>query len=126
MNWPTSGFRELGYAGDMGRHLAKRGFRYVRGVVVGRAQGGGGPIRNILDGGLATRLRPASEARRQRSVCTATVYQRGAMTLGALRFEIGDDTFFSVLKEYVSRYGGGNVSTSDFICGRGGNCRQRP
>ena len=45
----------------------------------------------------------------------ATVYQRGAMTLGALRFEIGDDTFFSVLKEYVSRYGGGNVSTSDFI-----------
>ena len=45
----------------------------------------------------------------------ATVYVRGAMTLAALRHEIGDDAFFKLLLEYVARYGGGNASTADFI-----------
>lgn len=45
----------------------------------------------------------------------ATVYIRGAMTLAALRFEIGDAAFFKVLREYVERHGGGNVSTADFV-----------
>ena len=45
----------------------------------------------------------------------ATVYVRGAMTLAALRHEIGDDAFFRLLPEYVVRYGGGNASTADFI-----------
>ena len=45
----------------------------------------------------------------------ATVYVRGAMTLAALRFEIGDEVFFRLLQEYVARYGGGNASTADFI-----------
>ena len=45
----------------------------------------------------------------------ATVYVRGAMTLAALRHEIGDDAFFRLLLEYVARFGGGNASTPDFI-----------
>ncbi len=45
----------------------------------------------------------------------ATVYVRGAMTLAALRHEIGDDAFFRLLPEYVERYGGGNASTAEFI-----------
>ena len=45
----------------------------------------------------------------------ATIYLRGAMTLAALRFEVGDDAFFSLLREYVARYGGGNASTADFV-----------
>ena len=45
----------------------------------------------------------------------ATVYVRGAMTLAALRHEIGDDAFFRLLPEYVARFGGGNASTADFI-----------
>ena len=45
----------------------------------------------------------------------ATVYVRGAMTLAALRHEIGDDAFFRLLREYVARFGGGNASTVDFI-----------
>ena len=46
---------------------------------------------------------------------TAAVYVRGAMTLHALRGEIGDDAFFRTLREYLSRHAGGNASTSDFV-----------
>ena len=45
----------------------------------------------------------------------AAVYIRGAMTLHALRVEIGDEAFFGTLREYVSRHAGGNVSTTDFV-----------
>lgn len=44
-----------------------------------------------------------------------TVYWRGAMALHALREEIGDDAFFQVLREYVARHAGGNVTTADFV-----------
>lgn len=43
------------------------------------------------------------------------VYIRGGITLHALRIEVGDETFFSILKTYVERYKGGNASTQDFI-----------
>ncbi len=43
------------------------------------------------------------------------VYIRGAMTLHALRQEIGDRTFFRLLKEWASRNAGKNVSTEQFI-----------
>ncbi len=46
---------------------------------------------------------------------TAAVYIRGAMTLHALRGEIGDEAFFRTLREYLSRHAGGNASTSDFV-----------
>ena len=45
----------------------------------------------------------------------ATVYVRGAMTLHALRGEIGDEDFFRTLREYLSRYAGGNATTADFV-----------
>ena len=37
------------------------------------------------------------------------------MTLHALREEIGDQAFFRVLREYVARHAGGNVTTADFV-----------
>ena len=43
------------------------------------------------------------------------VYVRGAMTLHALRVEIGDEAFFGTVREYVSRHAGGNMSTNDFV-----------
>ena len=43
------------------------------------------------------------------------VYQRGALTLQALRLTIGDDAFFSTLRTYASRFAGKNVTTNDFI-----------
>lgn len=42
------------------------------------------------------------------------VYQRGALTLHALRLEIGDEAFFELLRTWIERYGGGNATTEDF------------
>jgi aminopeptidase N len=44
-----------------------------------------------------------------------SVYQRGALTLHALRMTVGDDVFFRILREWVSRYEYQNVSTEDFV-----------
>jgi aminopeptidase N len=43
------------------------------------------------------------------------VYNRGAMTLHALRLKIGDRAFFQVLKQWPTTYRHGNVSTQTFI-----------
>jgi hypothetical protein len=43
------------------------------------------------------------------------VYNRGAMTLHALRLEIGDATFFRLLREWVRAHRGGNVATPQFV-----------
>jgi aminopeptidase N len=43
------------------------------------------------------------------------VYNRGAMTLHALRLKIGDRDFFKILKQWPSTHRYGNASTQDFI-----------
>jgi aminopeptidase N len=43
------------------------------------------------------------------------VYQRGALTLHALRLGIGDDAFFDLLRAWTDRYGGASATTDDFI-----------
>lgn len=43
------------------------------------------------------------------------VYTRGALTLHALRRQVGDNTFFSILREYQDRFGGSVASTDQFI-----------
>ena len=45
----------------------------------------------------------------------ASVYNRGALTLHALRRTVGDDTFFRILQTYTARYRYGNAGTADFI-----------
>lgn len=45
----------------------------------------------------------------------APVYARGAMTLHALRLEVGDDTFFEILRTWVADHADGNVTTVQFI-----------
>jgi aminopeptidase N len=42
------------------------------------------------------------------------VYKRGALTLHALRLEVGDDSFFTILSRWVAEHRGGNVTTADF------------
>lgn len=44
----------------------------------------------------------------------AGVYYRGALTLHALRLEIGDEAFFDLLRTYYDRFKGGVARTSDF------------
>jgi len=46
---------------------------------------------------------------------SSTVYNRGAMTLQALRNRLGDGTFFAILKDYQATFGGGTASTQDFM-----------
>ena len=43
------------------------------------------------------------------------VYDRGAMTLQALRQKIGDDAFFTILRTWYAEHKYGNVSTPEFI-----------
>jgi hypothetical protein len=43
------------------------------------------------------------------------VYWRGAMTLHQLRLTIGDEDFFTLLREWADRQAGGNVTTDEFI-----------
>jgi aminopeptidase N len=43
------------------------------------------------------------------------VYDRGAMTLQALREKVGDDTFFRILRAWYAENKYGNVTTADFI-----------
>ena len=43
------------------------------------------------------------------------VYDRGAMTLQALRVKIGDDSFFRLTKQWTSRNRDSDASTQDFI-----------
>jgi aminopeptidase N len=45
----------------------------------------------------------------------AGVYQRGALTLQALRITIGDDAFFETLRTYTGRFRARNASTADFV-----------
>ena len=44
-----------------------------------------------------------------------TVYDRGAMTLEALREKIGDLAFFQLLKDWATQNRYGNVTTPQFI-----------
>jgi aminopeptidase N len=46
---------------------------------------------------------------------SGSVYNRGAMTLQALRLRVGDSTFFRILRTYATRYRYANANTADFI-----------
>ncbi|PRY51627.1 peptidase M1-like protein [Knoellia remsis] len=48
------------------------------------------------------------------------VYKRGALTLHAVRSEMGDTAFFGVLRDWVARHAGGTVTTAQFeaLCDR--------
>jgi aminopeptidase N len=43
------------------------------------------------------------------------VYAWGALSLHALRLEVGDGPFFEILRTYQQRFGDGNARTADFI-----------
>jgi aminopeptidase N len=58
---------------------------------------------------------PAPAALPDPSVLFSTpVYDRGAMTLQALRRKVGDAAFFSILRTWYAEHQGGNVTTADF------------
>jgi len=44
-----------------------------------------------------------------------SVYVRGALTLHALRLQVGDEAFFKILREWTQRYGYTNATTQNLI-----------
>jgi len=46
---------------------------------------------------------------------TSPPYDRGAMTLQALRGKVGDATFFAILRDWYARNRNGNVTTADLV-----------
>src|SRR4029434_3082194 len=44
-----------------------------------------------------------------------TIYNRGGMTLQALREKVGDTTFFRILRAWAAEHRYGNVTTAQFI-----------
>jgi aminopeptidase N len=59
---------------------------------------------------------PAPAALPDPSVLFATpVYDRGAMTLQALREKVGDDAFFRIMRTWYAENRGRSVTTADFI-----------
>jgi aminopeptidase N len=49
------------------------------------------------------------------NLVNASVYQRGALTLHALRLQVGDDSFFELMRSYTAAYQHQNASTQDFL-----------
>jgi len=59
-------------------------------------------------------LRPPTDVRPS-TMFDITVYRRGALTLEALRREVGNDRFFDLLQAWTVTFGGGSASTNDFL-----------
>ena len=59
--------------------------------------------------------RPPADVGGPANLFSGTVYDRGAMTLQALREKVGDDRFFRTLRTWYGQYRYGNASTDDFI-----------
>lgn len=78
---------------------------------------------DFLDAVQMTELADAVRANQQILVGDPTperlfsgaVYQRGGLTLHALRLEIGDEAFFDTLRTYTERFHDSNATTDDFI-----------
>lgn len=58
---------------------------------------------------------PPPDHPRADELFSASVYQRGGLTLVALRDLVGDEGVFDVLEEWVRRFGGRSATTEDFV-----------
>jgi aminopeptidase N len=43
------------------------------------------------------------------------VYKGGALVFHALRIQVGDDTFFKILRTYLKRYAGSSAGADEFM-----------
>ncbi len=80
---------------------------------------GGTPIRRQFDRRYADpasdlwKVAPAAPGRR--GMFGRAVYERGAMTLQALRQEVGDTAFFTILRSWAAEHRYSNATTPQFI-----------
>jgi aminopeptidase N len=59
------------------------------------------------------RIPPGDPGRKH--LFSVSVYNRGALTLEALRRTVGDEAFHRILRQWVADHRGGNATTADFI-----------
>lgn len=75
----------------------------------------GEDVAPALAAALAAQQYPPPGAPPLTNLFNASVYQRGALTLHAMRLQVGDDTFFEAVRSYAMAYQHQNVTTADFI-----------
>lgn len=71
-------------------------------------------LREQYEGMSESDLPPPGEPEAER-LFTPSIYARGALTLHALRLDVGDETFFRIMRTYADRYRDGNAATEDFV-----------
>ncbi|WP_127818523.1 M1 family metallopeptidase [Microbacterium sp. CPCC 204701] len=71
--------------------------------------------RVLLTGADAPEWQGLTAAPERDDLFSWAVYQRGALSLHALRSLIGDDAFLALAREWLSRYGGSTATTEDFV-----------
>jgi hypothetical protein len=59
--------------------------------------------------------RPPADLGGAEFLFTDPAYDRGAMTLQALRVKVGDAAFFTILRRWAARYRHGNATTAKFL-----------
>ena len=87
-------------------------------------QADGPAARDRMLADLATRLRNSAQGNRPPVVVAdpepdqlfaGPIYARGALTLHALRTELGDEAFFRLLRTWHERYAGATATTDEFV-----------
>ena len=69
--------------------------------------------RALEERGAADRAQPPGVVQPS-TMFNRVVYERGALTLHALRMRVGDELFFQILQTYAKRFAYDNVATADF------------
>ena len=72
-------------------------------------------VRGLTDGAVPRWARPPANLGGAEFLFTNPAYERGAMTLQALRAKVGDAKFFAILRQWCTRYRDSNVTTAAFI-----------
>jgi aminopeptidase N len=71
-------------------------------------------LRRLYRDTKAAGIGPAVVSRPE-DIFEPNTYDRGALTLHALRLQVGDEAFFRILKTWHKRHAGGNATSADFI-----------
>jgi aminopeptidase N len=66
-------------------------------------------------GRLGDRTRPLAEVTGPEQLGDFVTYFRGAATLHALRVEVGNDSFFGILRRYATEFRHASARTEDFV-----------
>lgn len=58
---------------------------------------------------------PPAVVQKQEDLYSSGTYDRGAMSMHALRLRVGDEAFFNIVRTYFERYGGSSAGSAEFM-----------